>query len=70
MISRIEKTPDPFNSVLGAAPRFSPTRFIPPVAPAAISLELDCFQPLGIKRYTLRIRFPAIKIDLWTTMMP
>jgi hypothetical protein len=37
------------------APRFSPTRFIPPVAPAGISLELDCLQALGIKRYTLAV---------------
>ncbi|MDO8700782.1 MAG: hypothetical protein Q7J56_03940, partial [Deltaproteobacteria bacterium] len=36
-----------------AAPRFSPTRFIPLVAPAGIITELDYAHALGIKRYTL-----------------
>jgi len=35
-----------------AAPRFSPTRFIPPVAPAGIITELDYSHALGIKGYT------------------
>ena len=37
------------------APRFSPTRFIPPVDPTQIIPRLDCFQGLGIKRYTLGV---------------
>lgn len=31
-------------------PWLRPTRFIPSVAPARISLELDCSHALGIKR--------------------
>jgi hypothetical protein len=30
-------------------------RFIPPVETVALPLQLDCFQPLGIKRYTLGV---------------
>jgi hypothetical protein len=45
---------NPHSRSLRAAPRFSPTRFIPPVAPAVIIFELDCSHALGIKRYTLR----------------
>ena len=34
----------------------NPSRFIPaPVAPSAIYPRLDCFQALGIKRYTLGV---------------
>jgi hypothetical protein len=44
---------NPHSRRLRVAPRFSPTRFIPPVAPSAISLQLDCLQALGIKRYKL-----------------
>src|SRR5262249_40431981 len=43
---------NPHNRSFRAAPRFSPTRFIPRCACQNI-LELDCLQALGIKRYTL-----------------
>ena len=43
---------NPHSRSLRAAPRFSPTRFIPPLRLPNI-LELDCLQALGIKRYTL-----------------
>src|SRR4029434_7625898 len=42
---------NPHSRSLRAAPRFSPTRFIPRGACQNI-LELDCLQALGIKRYT------------------
>ena len=35
------------------APRFSPTRFIPPSLLYRSLLGFDCFQPLAIKRYSL-----------------
>lgn len=34
---------------------FRPTRVIPSVAPARISLALDCFQALGIEGYTVGV---------------
>ena len=43
----------PIAENLCAAPRFSPTSFYPPIAPAELFPQLDCLQPLGIKRYTL-----------------
>src|SRR5262245_49935645 len=43
---------NPHNRSFRAAPRFSPTRFIPRCACQNI-LELDCLQALGINRYTL-----------------
>ena len=47
-----------------AAPRFSPTRFIPPVAPAGIFRELGYSHALGIKRYTLDwSSCPAVERD-------
>jgi hypothetical protein len=44
---------NPNSRNIRAAPRFSPTRFIPLVAPAGITLELDYSHALGIKRFTL-----------------
>jgi len=44
---------NPHSRNVRAAPRFSPTRFIPLVAPAGIILELAYSHALGIKRYTL-----------------
>jgi len=47
---------NPHSRNVRVAPRFSPTRFIPLVAPAGIILELDYSHALGIKRYTLARR--------------
>jgi hypothetical protein len=53
---------NPHSRSLRAAPRFSPTRFIPPVAPAVIIFELDCSHALGIKRYT----FSVLEMPIFT----
>jgi hypothetical protein len=44
---------NPHSRGLCAAPRFSPTRFIPPSHLIDFFRNLICFQALGIKRYTL-----------------
>src|SRR4030095_9412072 len=45
---------NPHSRSLRAAPRFSPTRFIPRGA-CQNMWELDCLQAVGIKRYTLGV---------------
>ena len=44
---------NPHSRNVRAASRFSPTRFISLLAPAEMIPQLDYFQALGIKRYTL-----------------
>jgi len=46
---------NPHSRNVRAAPRFSPTRFIPSVATSAISLELDYLQALRDKTLYVRL---------------
>jgi uncharacterized protein (TIGR02246 family) len=64
---------NPHSRNLGAAPGFRPTSFYPPVVPVEVILQLDCLQPLGIKRYTLddvratpdQLTFDAFELWAW-----